>query len=213
MHPSDRVGSETYLATLDERVAACEFPRPDPEAVPALTTARYVIEAAEDAGDGEYATAVRERCEPVLAPLSEFQSAMAELRAERPDDPAAAYRERLERRTRTFLDYPEPPHDFAEAAELAGRELVDDAVDAAETDHEHERRRVRAVVVGARANTDAWLAEVGFGDGTPGDAAFDRREFAVEYASRGAYVDTVAFNIGLAAELWLAANGDIPRAP
>ncbi len=213
MRPSDRVGSESYLITLDKGVAACEFPHPDPDAVPALTGARHVIEAAEDAGDDDYATAVRERCEPVLAPLAEFQSTIADLRAEAPDDAAAAYRERLDRRTRTFLDYPEPPHDFAEAAERAGRELRDVDVEAAEADHERERRRVRAVVGGARANTDAWLAAVGFENGTPGDEAFDRREFAVEYESPAAYADTVAFNIGLAAETWLARNGDIPRPP
>ena len=213
MHPSDRVGSEAYLATLAERLTACEFPHPDPEAVPALTEARYVIEAAEDAGDDDYATAVRALSEPVLAPLGEYQSTMADLRADDPDDPEAALEERLDRRTRTFLDYPAPPHDFAEGAEATGRELVEDDVDAAETDHERERRRVRAVVLGARETTTTYLDEVGFENGRPDDERFDRREFAVTYASPTAYVDTVACNIGLAAEMWLAREGHIPRAP
>lgn len=212
MHPSDRVGSEAYLATLAERLTACEFPHPDPEAVPALTEARYVIEAAEDAGDEDYATAVGELYEPVLAPLEEFEAAMADLPADR-DDHGAFLQERLGQRSRTFLDYPGPPHDFAEAAEETGRDLVEADVDAAESDHERERRRVRAVVLGARETTTTYLDEVGFENGRPDDERFDRREFAVTYASPTAYVDTVACNIGLAAEMWLAREGHIPRAP
>ncbi len=227
IRPSDHVGSETYLATLDRRAAACEFPHPDPEAVPALTTARYVARAAADAGDDEFATAVRERRDPVVEAVAAFDEAVADLRAaEGSPDPT-----RLAPRTRTFLDSPGPPHDLAEVAEARGRETV--AVEAATTTHDRERRRVRAVAVGARTVTEEALDEAGVEGWPPGAApprvgtviqalgsadgdpetADDGAAEGETYDTRAAYVDTVAFNLGLAAEAWLAERGDIPRAP
>jgi len=227
MRPTDRVGSETYLATLAERVDACEFPHPDPEAVPALTEARHVALAAEDAGDEAFATAIRELRDPVVEAVAAFDEAVADLRvAEGSPDPT-----RLAPRTRTFLDSPGPPHDLAEVAEARGRETV--AVEAATTTHDRERRRVRAVVAGARAVTEETLEEAGVEGWPPGSApprvgtvvralgsadgdpetTGDGAAAGETYDSRAAYVDTVAFNLGLAAEVWLAERGDIPRAP
>jgi hypothetical protein len=208
--PGDHVGSERYLATLDRRIEQCAFPHPDPEAVPALTTARFVREAATTAGDTDFATAVRERREPVLAPVETFDSRLRELREDDATD-RATVRRVLSPRLRTFLDYPAPPHDLAEAAERRG-ERRPDADATPESTHAEQRRRVRAVALGARAIAAETAEERGFADGVLGTAD-DERDLFGAYDSAAAYADTVGFNLGLAAESWLAADGEIPRAP
>jgi len=214
--PSEHVGSEAYLERLGQQIAAAAFPVPNPVAAPALTTARYVREAATAAGDDEFAEAVRERREPVFEPLLSFDETMTEIQQSEatPEEQQEQLEQQLDRRTGTFLDYPGPPHHFVESAEQQGQALLDGREQPGDVPAEYadERRTVQAVAAGASAATDEWLDDVGFEDGTPGDGESER-QYWLEYGSREQYVAVVSFNIALAAESWLADDGEIPYPP
>lgn len=214
--PSDRVTSAAYLSTLDERLASDGFPDPNPALIPLLTEARFVATAAADAGNDEYADRVRDRRAPVVTPLENFDRTVRELRTgTEPPDRAAArteIRERLDRRERTFFDYPGPPHHFVEAAADGGREALDAAtrieeLQAATADRWNEyvdqRVTVTAVATGGTEIATSAYEEWSRTDSPSG----------IEYDDADQYADVVAFNGALAAESMLAANGELVVPP
>lgn len=210
--PSDRVGSNVYLAALESRIDVGGFPDPDPDLIPALTEARFVADAATEAGNEEFAAAVSDLRRPVFEPLADFDSTMARSRETTVDDPERLVERHLSRRERTFLDYPAPPLHFVEAAEHRGREVLDAtarreelraAVGDASSAYVDHRLTVETVVAGG---TDL---------GREVYPEWSERESrsGIEYGSAEHYADVVAFNGALAAEAMLERDGEIVTPP
>ncbi|NHN58656.1 MULTISPECIES: hypothetical protein [Halorussus] len=210
--PSDRVDSNAYLTTLESRIDASGFPDPDPGLIPSLTEARFVVDAATDAGNQEFASAVSDLRRPVFEPLADFDATMARARETTVNDPEQFVEEHLSRRERTFLDYPAPPHHFIEAAENRGRQVLDttarraelrEAVGDSPSTYVDHRLTVETVVAGG---TDIGREVY------PEWAERDSRS-GIEYDSADHYADIVAFNGALAAEAMLEHNGKIVTPP
>lgn len=210
--PSDRVGSEAYLATLEARIESDRFPNPVPDLIPLLTEARFVSDAATAAESDEFVASVSDLRRPPFEPLENFDETVARARETEADDPEAFVKERLSRRERTFFDYPAPPHHFIEAARNRGRERLDatarreelkDAIGDESSTYVEHRVTIEAVVAGG---TD--LAREAYEER-------DEAEFpsGVEYDSAEHYADVITFNAALAAEAMLEYNGEIITPP
>ena len=210
--PSARVGSEAYLATLGARIDSDGFPKPDPDLIPALTEARFVVDAATEAENEEFASSVSDLRRPVFEPLVDFDATVAEARQTEVEDPEAFVEERLSRRERTFLDYPAPPHHFIEAAENRGREVLD------ATARREELREAVGDSVVAYVDHRLTIEMVVAGGTDVGREVYSEwseraSRTGIEYDSADHYGDVVAFNGALAAEAMLEHNGEIVTPP
>jgi hypothetical protein len=235
-YPAERVRDEGYLDDLESRVTTDTFPDPDADLIPRLTTARFVAEAAREAGEGEFAANVERVREPVFEPLNRFEVVAALSDGNHPedadneeftrlvkemglsgveppeDDPERLFTDHLSARELTFFDYPAPPLHVIESAESW------DSVDVEETRERFEsipeeyrtygeqRFRIEDIVRGARGIATDVYNEVI-------EEVQERSVAGVQYDDADEYAEVVAFNAALAAEAMLESTGELVTAP
>lgn len=237
-YPAALVGAAQYVTALAEWIERARFPDPDPDLVPALTKARFVVEAATQAGEVDFAEQVRTQREPVLEPLRRYDAVVtlvSEARRERlsaderaelrslaglddedvswDDGRQAVLEATLDERALTFFDYPGPPGHVIEAAHDRGRDSLDrDPDERATAVDEDPRPYVRQ-----RATVEAVVT----GGRDLAAAAFDEHVEQIraaspserDYGSPEEYARVVAFNAALAAESMLAEDGELVTPP
>lgn len=236
--PQELVGVADYGDELEDSIERNRFPDPDASLIPELSKARFVADAARDAGDVEFANRIEHLRDPVFEPLVRFEAVTTlidERRRNRldetevdelvskagideeevtlDDDPETIIDTALDDRELTFFDYPAPPLHVIEGSESRGRELLDENPDEREREVSDERR----TYVNQRAKTEAIVVGAR-------DLAVDAYDDVIEqirteslsnraYENEETYAEVVAFNAALAAEAMLEADGEIITPP
>jgi hypothetical protein len=235
--PPELIGDEAYLDALDERLDADRFPDPDASLIPALTTARFVAEAACDAGETAFAEKIDARRGPVFDPLIQFEvvatlsddqqrerlaaDEFEELVSQaglngtisREDDPAVIVEAGLTEREMTFFDYPAPPLHVIESAKATGKELMDRSPDErTETSSDQQQLYIQQRgTIEAVVIGGRDVAAEAYDDGI--DRIHAKSPSERTYKDEEEYAEVVAFNAALAAESLLEDNEELVTPP
>lgn len=236
--PRALVGDDAYVDDLERRIEQRRFPEPDASLLPEVTKARFVADAARDAGSEPFARRIERLREPLFEPFYRFELLSLFGDEQRRDELAEdEIDEALERaglddenvtleddretvvetaytdRDLTFADYPAPPLHVIEGAASRGRELLDETPDERAASVDDERRpyvRQRAQIEAVVAGARELAAEAY-------DEVIDRiREESPSnrtYEDAETYAEVVAFNAALASEAMLEEDGELTTPP
>lgn len=236
--PRALVGDGAYVDDLERSIEQRRFPDPDASLLPEVTKARFVADAARDAGSEPFARRIERRREPLFEPFYRFEllslfgdeqrqddltedeideaferAGLDDEDVTLEDDPETVVETVYTDRDLTFADYPATPLHVVEGAASRGRELLDETPDerAASVDDEHRpyvRQRAQIEAVVAGARDLAAKAY---------DDVIDRiREESPSnrpYEDAESYAEVVAFNAALASEAMLEEDGEITTPP
>lgn len=202
----DVVGSTQYIKDL-ETLENKDFSDYGPEDVLELNRARYVVQAARDAGDYAYADKVTDIRQEFFDPLERFDRKVHKY--DDPNHPEKLYRN-LDDREKTFLHYPAPPNHLLPGAEARGRTTVPQHVWQAADQDEFLKGQARLKAVGEGASQLAKQEYQNVKQNWQNAAATigNNIDLGFDYKTVDEYADAVAFNITLAAEAMFETHGN-----